>query len=136
MGAWPATQFRFDVPGHGVPAGYNDNQPGADGATIVTFMATPATPAGSTQFPFVPVTCTVYGGPPSNAVPRGPTWDSRPRVSINRHGVTGTNVDSPAPGNAPARPAFNHHANTTAATIPAANHPTDRNRTVTVITHP
>ena len=108
VGAWPATQFKFDANGRGTSAGYTVRNDEAVGLTTVTLSDTPVAPIGIVQFSFVPHTGTTCVSPPASGHERGPTLSLPARVSNSRQGVIGTNddafvepaakaVDNPAP---------------------------------------
>ena len=98
-----------------------------DGTITVTFADTPVAEAGITQLPFEPVTCTTNVSFTPIGVDCGPTVSGAGLVSINRHGVIGTNDDAddePAADDVNTPPA----PNTTATAAPK---PTQRDRTPT-----
>ena len=104
----------------------------ADAPSAVTFNDNPTASVGIVQSPLVPCATSVLV---SEGTSDGmPVW----RVSINRHGVIGTNVESTSPGAASTRQALTNINVTAVANIaPVTNQTKDRTRNVTVsITHP
>ena len=90
----PATQFRFDANGYGLSAGNTVRYDDPVGLTATTSIDKPVAPAGIVQSPSVPHTGVAYVSCGPSGVERDPTT-SAGRVSSNRHGVIGTNDESP-----------------------------------------
>src|SRR5450631_3074315 len=86
---WPATKFRFDVPGRVVWSPYTVMTPGLVGAVTVTFNTTADTPELGT--PPIPATCRCTVPPAATAAFGAP---SPVRVSNTRDGASDPNVPS------------------------------------------
>src|SRR3954470_8359185 len=119
VGAWPATQFKFDVNGRVASGGNTVRNEPADGLMIATLIDTPVAPVGIVQLPLVPHTGTTNVSLAPTGVDRVPTLLGSGRVSNNRHGVIGTNEDAVGE---PAADAVNKPPppNSTTTTAPSA----------------
>src|ERR1035437_8994807 len=84
---WPATKFRLDTTGKGVPLGKADTHPGEVGWVTVRLTTTADTPL--VGIPFLPVICRTRSAPAATGARAAPLPI---RVSNTRTGDTGTNA--------------------------------------------